>query len=97
MPDEETEYEKYHSCAAHVSNVWLKDIEIAKTNNTLSDVTVTIRDPLSEKRITNEMYFVVEGSRYRDENGDAVKFDIKSVQPDYEDSRFMIIIGEVVV
>lgn len=83
------EYTEYYSCYANVDNVWLKDLEIAKTNNTLNDVTVTIREPGRTVDIDNTMYFTVD-------NDDTKKFNIKSVQPDFTDNRFAILIGEAV-
>lgn len=88
MPDGD-EYTEYYSCYANIDNVWLKDIEIAKTNNTLNDVTVTIRHPRKSIAIDNTMYFIVDGD-------DSKKFNIKSFQPDYTDNRFSVLIGEVV-
>ncbi|WP_017548658.1 head-tail adaptor protein [Salinicoccus carnicancri] len=87
---------KYYSCYAAIDNVWLKDIEMAKSNNTLNDVTVKIRETQGEYVITDEMTFTIDGRYYRDAKGNPKKFNIKSVQPDYQDHRFAIIIGEAV-
>lgn len=84
------DYIEYYSCFANIDNVWLKDLEIAKTNNTLNDLTVTIRQPDKNINIDTEMFFSIDGY-------DEIKYNIKSVQPDYSDSRFMTIIGEVVI
>ncbi|WP_271396882.1 head-tail adaptor protein [Salinicoccus roseus] len=90
MPGEESNVE-YYTCYAHVDNVWLKDIEIAKTNNTLNDVTVTIRDTQGQYIIENNMTFKILDAYHQDK-----EYRIKSVQPDYQDHKFVTIIGEVV-
>ena len=73
MPGE-AEFTEYYSCYAHIDNVWLKDLEIAKTNETLNDVTVTIRDTLGEYDIDNTMYFKIDGNKHKDK-----QFNIKSL------------------
>lgn len=73
-----------------VDRVWLKDLELAKSNGTLSDVTITIRDPQSEYRPNNLHYIEIDDDDYQ-----GVRYNIKSVQPNLQDKRFIDIVAGV--
>ena len=61
---------------AKIDEVWMKDLELAKSNGTLSDLTITIRNPLSEYRPSNKHYLSIETLDYKDK-----RYNIKHVQP----------------
>uniref|UniRef100_UPI00163BFF79 head-tail adaptor protein n=1 Tax=Staphylococcus epidermidis TaxID=1282 RepID=UPI00163BFF79 len=46
-PGKEYSEDTLFNCWASIENVWLKDIQQAKANNTETDLTITIRDPLN--------------------------------------------------
>ncbi|WP_110928411.1 head-tail adaptor protein [Bacillus massiliglaciei] len=87
----ESEKRILHKAWAKIDNVWLKDLEIAKSNGTLSDLTITIRDPQAEYIPTNEHYLSIDAPEYRDK-----RFNIKSVQPDLQHKAFINVIVELV-
>ncbi|MEK4565192.1 phage head-tail adapter protein [Alkalihalobacillus sp. FSL R5-0424] len=76
---------------AKVDQVWLKDLELAKSNGTLSDITITIRDPLFEYKPTNLHYLEVDASDYQ-----GYRYNIKKVQPNLQDRRFIDIVAGLV-
>lgn len=53
------------NCWASIENVWLKDIQQAKANNTETDLTITIRDPLNTFEIKNSCSKILNG-RFKD-------------------------------
>ena len=57
-----------YECLAKVDNVWMKDLEQAKTNGTEEDITITIRDPLDDYIPTNKHYVSVDARGYRDKH-----------------------------
>lgn len=73
---------------AKVDEVWLKDLEFAKSNGTLSDVTITMRDPLGEFIPTNNHYLSIEAPEYLNK-----RYNIKHVQPNLQDRRFINIVA----
>lgn len=52
-PGKEYSEDTLFNCWASIENVWLKDIQQAKANNTETDLTITIRDPLNTFEIKN--------------------------------------------
>lgn len=86
-PGEKAERVLYE-CMAKVDNVWMKDLEQAKTNGTIEDITITIRDPLDDYLPTNKHYISVDERGYRGKN-----FKIKSNFPDPQNSAFIKIVG----
>lgn len=88
-PDEEKE-EKVYSCWAQVDRVWMKDIEEAKQNNTMSDVTIKIRDPLQEFMPDNKHYIKIETFDY----GHLV-YNVQSSRPNLKDRQFITIVGKL--
>lgn len=75
---------------AKVDEMWLKDMETAKQNGTMSDITITIRDPLDDYIPTNKHYVSINDRIY-----EGIKYNIKHVQPDVQDRSFINIVAEV--
>jgi len=75
---------------AKIDEVWLKDIEIAKSNGTLSDVTITIRDPRRDYQPNNKHSLSIDSQYYRGK-----KYNIKHVQPDLQNKRYIRIVAEL--
>lgn len=80
-----------YECMCKVDSVWLKDLELAKSNGTLSDLTITIRDPQDDYRPTNLHYLEIEDRDYKD-----LVYNIVTVQPNLQDRRFIDIVAKVV-
>jgi len=66
----------------------LKDLELAKSTGTLSDVTITIRDPHGEFYPTEKHYISIDAPEYRDK-----RYNVKHVQPDLQNKKFITVIG----
>lgn len=77
-------------CLAKVDEMWLKDMEIAKQNGTISDVTIIIRDPIGSYIPSNKHYISIDDPLYKDN-----RYNIKHVQPDVQDRSFINIIGGI--
>lgn len=88
MPSTQSSQVELFSCYASVDNVFLKDIELAKSNNSLNDVTVIIRDTQGEFIPDNEMRFKIEGKNFG-----LKEYEVKSVQPFFKDGRYIAVIG----
>lgn len=86
----EEEQEILFECWAKVDQIWSKDIELAKSNGTLTDVTLTIRDPQDDYYPNNKDKLRVDAREY---NG--VTFEIKHTQPDMQNKDFIKVIAEV--
>lgn len=78
-------------CFAEVQKVWLRDLEQAKANGTLEDITVRIRDPYGSFTPDNKHYIGVN-----DRNHFGKRYNIKSVQPDSRNNGFLIVIAGLV-
>lgn len=78
------------SCWAKVERVRMSDREVAKANGSLEDITVIIRDPFPDFFPDSKQFISVEARGYQDK-----RYNIKSVQPDMRDKRFVVIIAEV--
>ncbi len=76
-------------CLAKIDSVWLKDMERAKQNGTLSEVTVIIRDPIGSYTPTNKHYVEIKDELYPEH------YNIKHVQPDVQDRNVINIVGKV--
>lgn len=76
-------------CLAKIDGIWLKDMERAKQNGTLSEVTIIIRDPIGSYVPTNKHYIEINDDLYPDH------YNIKHVQPDVQDRSFINIIGKL--
>lgn len=72
---------------AKIDEVWLRDVEVAKANGTLSDVTITIRDPQAEYIPTNKHFIEIDAREYRGKH-----YNVKHVQPDLQNHQFINII-----
>ena len=75
-------------CLAKVDNVWMKDLEQAKTNGTIEDITITIRDPLDDYIPTNKHYIEIDARGYRGKH-----FNVKADFPDPQNNAFIKIVG----
>jgi hypothetical protein len=78
-------------CWSAVDQVWLRDMEQAKANGTLSDLTITIRDPGEDYRPKNKHYVQVHEPEY-----EHLRYNIRTAQPNLKDRRFIDIVAEVV-
>lgn len=76
---------------AMVDNVWLKDLEIAKANGTLSDITIKIRDPQADYIPDNKHYLSIDAPEYRDK-----RYNVKHVQPDLQNKEFITIVARLI-
>lgn len=85
----ETEKDRLYDCWAKVDSVWLKDLEQAKTNGTLEDLTIVIRDPRNTYTPSNKHYLEIKSDPKK-------KYKIKSVQPDWQDKQFITVVAELV-
>lgn len=91
MPGEKPKKHLF-KCLAKVDEMWLKDMEVAKQNGTISDVTIIIRDPIGSYVPTNKHYLSIDDPIYKDN-----RYNIKHVQPDVQDRSFINIVAEVSV
>lgn len=89
FPDE-YEYAELYSCWAKVDRVWLKDLEKAKQNNTVSDVTLTIRDPGIDYIPSNKHFLMIDAPEYKD-----FVYNITSSQPDLQHRDFVTIVAKL--
>lgn len=89
LPGEEEKEEMFFSWAK-VDELWLKDLEIAKQNGTMNDLTVIIRDPMDDYVPKDGHYISIDDLHYKD-----IRYEIKHVQPDVKDRRFINIVAEV--
>ena len=80
-----------YEAMASIDTVWMKDIEVAKANGTLSDITLTIRDPKTTYHPTNKHYVSVDADGFRDS-----RYNVKHVQPDLQNKQFIKVIASVV-
>ena len=75
---------------AKIDHVWLKDLEQAKANKTLSDVTIAIRNPQPQYVPTNNHFFSIQAPGYEN-----FRYNIEHVQTDFPVSQFMTIVGRL--
>ncbi|WP_407270600.1 phage head-tail adapter protein [Radiobacillus sp. PE A8.2] len=87
----ETEKQTLHECMGKITEVWMKDVELAKSNGTLSDITITIRDPLDDYFATDKHYISINHPQYRNN-----RYNVKHVQPDPQNNRLINIIAKLV-
>lgn len=88
-PDQEEKKEVY-TCWGKVDTVWLRDLEQSKSNNTISDVTLTIRDPLHEFVPNNRHFIKIDAYDYKH-----LVYNVTSSQPDLQHRDFITIIGSL--
>ncbi|MEK4302399.1 phage head-tail adapter protein [Oceanobacillus sp. FSL W8-0428] len=79
-----------YECMCKVERVWLKDLELAKSNGTLSDLTITIRDPQADYRPSNQNYLEIDDVDYK-----GLAYNIVTAQPNLQDRRFIDIVAKV--
>ena len=79
-----------YECWADIEEVWMKDLELAKANGTLNDLTIKIRDPRETYQPTSKHYVSINAPIYKDTH-----FNIKQVTPDLRNHREIRIIAEV--
>ncbi|GKU81204.1 head-tail adaptor protein [Niallia sp. NCCP-28] len=84
----EDEKQVLYKAWGQVDHVWLKDLETAKSNGTLSDLTITIRDPQADYIPTNKHYISIDAAEYVDK-----RYNIKQVQPDLQNKQFITIVA----
>ncbi|GGP17243.1 phage head completion protein [Oceanobacillus neutriphilus] len=87
----EDEKERLYDCWAKIDSVWLKDIELAKTNGTLEDLTIVMRDPRITYTPSNKHYIEIKDNAFKGK-----RYNVKSVQPDMQDKQFITVIAELV-
>ncbi|KHE73157.1 head-tail adaptor protein [Halobacillus sp. BBL2006] len=85
------EKETIYQCWAKIDEVWMRDLEQAKANGTLSDITIVIRDPHEDFTPSNKHFISIDARGYEGQ-----RYNVKSVQPNLQDPRFMNVIAEVV-
>lgn len=88
-PDEK-EYAVLYQCWSKVDRVWLKDLEQAKSNGTISDITLTIRDPMQEFMPTNKHFIKIETFDY-----EGFVYNVVSSQPDLQNRDFITIVASL--
>lgn len=91
MDPGEKEKKELFECWAKIDSVWMKDLERAKTNGTLEDLTITIRDSRKTYVPNNKHYLEIKSSEYYTKH-----YKVKSVQPDLQDKQFITIVAELV-
>lgn len=89
-PGEEKK-ETLYECYAEINEVWSKDLEQAKANDTLSDVTLSIRDPLGQYYPSRKDYLEVDLPEYAGKH-----YNIKHSQPDPQKRDFIKVIAGLV-
>lgn len=77
-------------CWAKVDKVWTKDLEQAKANGTLSDVTLTIRDPYPTYMPSNKHFMKVCAREY-----ESFVYNVSEATPDLQERDFYRIIGKL--
>ncbi|WP_245902297.1 phage head completion protein [Gracilibacillus dipsosauri] len=87
----EVEEKILYNAWAKIDEVWMKDLELAKSNGTLSDITITIRDPLQEYIPTDKHYISIDHPQYKGN-----RYNVKHVQPDPQNNRFINVIARLV-
>ncbi|MGM9923172.1 MAG: phage head-tail adapter protein [Bacillus sp. (in: firmicutes)] len=86
----EVEKKVLYETWAKVDEVWSKDIELAKSNGTLSDVTITIRDPQALFSPSNKHYVQIHAPEYQ-----RLRYGVKQAQPDLQNRDFIKVISGV--
>jgi len=89
MPGEKEKKILYETWAK-IDTVWMKDLEVAKSNGTLSDLTITIRDPRGSYFPSNKHYVQVRSPEY-----EHLVYNIKQAQADLQNRDFLRVIAGV--
>lgn len=88
-PGETVDTELFRTWAS-VDEVWTKDIELAKSTGTLTDVTIYIRDPRGDYMPDNRDYFEIDAQGYHGK-----QYAIEDVKPNLRDRRLVRIVGRL--
>lgn len=89
MPGEKPKRVIYE-CWCKINQVWSKDIELAKANGTLTDLTIEIRDPRGDYWPTNLHYLQLYTPEYEN-----LIFNVKHAMPDIQKRDFIKVVSEV--
>lgn len=73
-----------YTCWAKVEEVWMKDLEQARQNETESDLTITIRDSRGHYRPTNKHYVDIKVPEFKDN-----VYNVKQVFPDLQNRHYI--------
>lgn len=87
----ETETRILYECWAGVDTVWLKDLEQAKSNGTIEDLTISIRDPRGSFVPQKNHYVGIDEGTFFGK-----RYNVKAIQPDLQDKRFITVIAGLV-
>jgi len=79
-----------YDCMGKIDEVWMKDLERAKTNGTVEDITITIRDPLDDYLPSNKHFINVDARGYKEK-----VFNVKHAFPDPQHNAFIKIVGGI--
>lgn len=91
----EVEVSVLWECWAEVYEPSMKDIEYLSTTGVKHSVTARFRDTRGEFKPHNKHYLSILDDYYK-ENGEYIRFNIKKIQPDVKDKRFIKVVAEVV-
>jgi hypothetical protein len=75
---------------AKIDHVWMKDLEQAKANKTLSDVTIVIRNPRGDYVATSQHFFAIEAPGYEN-----FRYNVEHIQTDFPIAQFVTIVGRL--
>lgn len=75
---------------AKIDHVWMRDLEQAKANKTLSDITVLIRNPQGDYFPTPDHFIAIQAPGYEN-----FRYNIDHVQTDFPIGQFMTIVGRL--
>lgn len=76
------------TCFVRVDEVYKSQLEQAKANETLNDVTITMRDPLDSYEPDEKHRFDLDMRGYKGKH-----FNIKKVQPDSQNFGYLTLIA----
>lgn len=88
LPTDTAAPEEVYKAFAKIDEVYRRDVEQAKANGTLSDITVIIRDPRGSYVPSNLHTFKIDAEGYRD-----TEYHVKGVLPNFQDRDFIDVIG----
>jgi len=84
------EAEKVYSCWAAIEGVYESQIQLAKQNDTLTDLTMKIRDNTMEFNPDTKHWVEIDHPNYR-----GTRYGIDVVKPDLINKRYLLISGSV--
>lgn len=87
----ETQKRILKECWANVDGVWLRDVERAKENGTVNDVTITIRDYRNEFMPDLKQRVSIDTAFYKDK-----RYEVVGVKPDEQNKNFILVIAKLV-